>query len=148
MLVTAQLFTGEELLLLTGIAGLLLVAVLAAGRPRAVPRRSARPRPGSGSRPAVTLLLAGYALWVQFFGPLTQHGSSFTPDFFKNDLTGFVTPSRATCCSTRPPAPRPPPGTRAGRRSTSPTWAGRCWRVLAVGPAGLLAAARPSAPPA
>ena len=28
-----------------------------------------------------------------FFGPLHQHGSAFTPDFFKNDLAGFVTPS-------------------------------------------------------
>jgi hypothetical protein len=30
---------------------------------------------------------------VQFFGPLTQHGGAFLPDFYKNDLTGFVTPS-------------------------------------------------------
>ena len=51
VLATAQLFTGEELLLLTGLAGLLLVAVLAAGRPRAVPGRPARPPRASGSRP-------------------------------------------------------------------------------------------------
>jgi hypothetical protein len=38
--------------------------------------------------------VCGYPLWVQFFGPLHQHGSAFTPDFFKNDLTGFVTPSK------------------------------------------------------
>jgi hypothetical protein len=93
LLVTAQLFTGEELLLLTGMAGLLLVAVLAAGRPRAVPGRIRPAAAGLGAAAGVTLLLAGYALWVQFFGPLTQRGSSFTPDFFKNDLTSFVTPS-------------------------------------------------------
>ena len=93
LLVTAQLFTGEELLLLTGIAGALIVAVLALGRPRAVPRRIAPAAIGLGVAAGVTLLLAGYALWVQFFGPLTQRGSSFTPDFYKNDLTGFVTPS-------------------------------------------------------
>jgi hypothetical protein len=91
---TAQLFTGEELLLLTGLTGLLLVAVLAAGRPRAVPGRLRPAAAGFGVAAGVTLLLAGYALWVQFFGPLTQRGSSFTVDFFKNDLTGFVTPSR------------------------------------------------------
>jgi hypothetical protein len=93
LLVTAQLFTGEELLLLTGIAGLLIVAVLALGRPRAVPARLGPAAAGLGVATAVTLLLAGYALWVQFFGPLTQRGSAFLPDFFKNDLTGFVTPS-------------------------------------------------------
>jgi hypothetical protein len=94
LLVTAQLFTGEELLVLTGIAAVLLVAVLALGRPRAVPGRLRPAAAGFGVGAAVTLLLAGYALWVQFFGPLTQSGSSFTPDFFKNDLTGFVTPSQ------------------------------------------------------
>ena len=30
---------------------------------------------------------------MQFFGPLTQSGSAFLPDFFKNDVTSFVTPS-------------------------------------------------------
>ncbi len=94
LLITAQLFTGEELLLLTGIAAVLLIAVLALGRPRAVPGRCRPAAAGFGVAAAVTLLLAGYALWVQFFGPLTQRGSSFTPDFFKNDVTGFVTPSR------------------------------------------------------
>ena len=94
LLITAQLFTGEELLLLTGIAAVLLIAVLALGRPRAVPGRCRPAAAGFGVAAAVTLLLAGYALWVQFFGPLTQRGSSFTPDFFKNDVTGFVTPSK------------------------------------------------------
>jgi hypothetical protein len=93
LLVTAQLFTGEELLLLTGIAGLLIAAVLALGRPRAVPGRLVPAAAGLGAAAAVTLALAGYALWVQFFGPLTQQGSSFLPDFYKNDVTGFVTPS-------------------------------------------------------
>jgi len=93
LLVTAQFFTGEELLLLTAIAVVLLVVVLALGRPRAVPGRCAVVAAGAGVAAAVVLLLAGYALWVQFFGPLTQRGSSFLTDFYKNDLTGFVTPS-------------------------------------------------------
>jgi hypothetical protein len=38
-------------------------------------------------------VVAGYPLWVQFFGPLHQTGSPFTTDFFKNDLSGFVVPS-------------------------------------------------------
>jgi len=93
LLATAQFLTGEELLLLTAIAVVPLVAVLALGRPRAIPGRCAVAAAGFGVAAAVMLLLAGYALWIQFFGPLTQRGSSFTPDFYKNDLTGFVTPS-------------------------------------------------------
>ena len=42
----------------------------------------------------MVIVVCGYPLWVQFFGPLHQHGSAFTPDFFKNDLAGFVIPSR------------------------------------------------------
>jgi len=93
LLVTAQLFTSEELLLLTVIAGLLLIAVLAAGQPRAAVSRAAPVVAGLGVAAGVTLLISGYALWVQFFGPLTQSGSAFLPDFFKNDVTSFVTPS-------------------------------------------------------
>jgi hypothetical protein len=93
LLVTAQIFTGEELLALTGLAGLLLIAVLAVGNPSAVRDRFASVASGFSVAAATTLLLSGYALWVQFHGPLTEHGSPFTPDFFKNDLTGFVTPS-------------------------------------------------------
>ena len=94
LLVTAQLFTGEELLLLTAIAGLILAAAIAAGAPATALRRTRTAAPGLAVAVAVTLALSGYALWAQFFGPLTQRGSAFTPDFFKNDLTGFVTPSR------------------------------------------------------
>jgi hypothetical protein len=94
LLVTAQLFTAEELLLLTGIAGVLLVAVLAAGQPRAAVSRLGPVAAGLGVAAGITLLLCGYALWVQFFGSLAQSGSAFLPDFFKNDITSFVTPSR------------------------------------------------------
>lgn len=94
LLVTAQIFTGEELLLLTALAGLLLLAVLALGRPRATASRWRPAAAGLAVAAVVTLLLAGYPLWVQFFGPLAQHGSAFTPDFFENDLTSFLTPSR------------------------------------------------------
>jgi hypothetical protein len=94
LLVTAQIYTGEELLLITALAGLLLLAVLALGQPRAAVRRWRPAAAGLGVAAGATVLLAGYPLWVQFFGPLTQHGSAFTPDFFENDLTSFLTPSR------------------------------------------------------
>jgi hypothetical protein len=94
VLAAAQLLTGEELLLGTAAGGLLLLAGLAAVRPRAALRRLPAVATGLAAAAGAVLLLAGYPLWVQFFGPLTQRGSAFTADFFKNDLTGFVVPSQ------------------------------------------------------
>jgi hypothetical protein len=93
LLVTAQLFITEETLAVTAMAGLVMVAVLAASRPRAVPGAVRRVAAGLGVAGGVTLVIAGYPLAVQFFGPLRQHGSPFTTDFFKNDLSAFVVPS-------------------------------------------------------
>lgn len=93
LLVTAQLFISEEILFGTGLAAALLLAVLAASRPRTVPRRLTTLTRGVAIAAGVLVVLAGYPLWVQFFGPLQQHGSPFTTDFFKNDLSGFVVPS-------------------------------------------------------
>ena len=93
LLVTAQLFITEEILAVTAIAGFLLVAVLAASRPRAVPAAARRVAAGLAVAAGVTAVIAGYPLWVQFFGPLRQHGSPFMLDYFKNDLSSFVVPS-------------------------------------------------------
>jgi hypothetical protein len=93
LLVTAQLFITEEILAVTAIAGFVLVAVLAASRPRAVPAAAGRMAAGLGTAAGVTAVIAGYPLWVQFSGPLRQHGSPFTLDYFKNDLSSFVVPS-------------------------------------------------------
>jgi hypothetical protein len=94
LLVTAQLFISEELLFGAGVAAVLLLAVLAASRPRAVTGAAVGALAGGvGIAAGVLAVLAGYPLWVQFFGPLYQHGSPFTADFFKNDLSGFVVPS-------------------------------------------------------
>ena len=93
LLVTAQLFITEEILAVTAIAGAVLVAVLAASRPRAVPRAARRAAAGLAVAAGVTAVVAGYPLWVQFFGPLRQHGSPFTLDYFKSDLSSFVVPS-------------------------------------------------------
>jgi hypothetical protein len=93
LLVTAQLFITEEILLITAMAGVIIVAVLAASRPRAVAGQVRTVAGGLGVAACVTAMIAGYPLWVQFFGPLYQHGSPFTTDFFKNDLSSFVVPS-------------------------------------------------------
>jgi hypothetical protein len=93
LLVTAQLFISEEILFGAGLAAALLLAVMATSRPRDVPGRVKTLAGGLGIAAGVLAVLAGYPLWVQFFGPLYQHGSPFTADFFKNDLSGFVVPS-------------------------------------------------------
>jgi hypothetical protein len=93
LLVTAQLFITEEILAVTAIAAFLLAAVLAASRPRAVPAAARRVAAGLAVAAGVTAVIAGYPLWVQFFGPLRQHGSPFLLDYFKNDLSSFVVPS-------------------------------------------------------
>ena len=93
LLVTAQLFITEETLLGTAIAGVVLAAVLVVSRPRAVAARLRTLAAGLGIAACAVGVIAGYPLWVQFFGPLYQHGSPFTPDFFKNDLSTFVVPS-------------------------------------------------------
>jgi hypothetical protein len=93
LLVTVQLFITEEILAVTAIAGVVLVAVLAASRPRAVPGAIRRVAAGLAVAACLTAVVAGYPLWVQFFGPLRQHGSPFMLDYFKSDLSSFVVPS-------------------------------------------------------
>jgi hypothetical protein len=93
LLATAQLLTAEELLFDAGLAAVIMVAVLAVCRPRAVAGRIRDTVTGIATGIGVTAVIAGYPLWVQFFGPIRQRGSPFTPDYFKNDLAGFVQPS-------------------------------------------------------
>jgi hypothetical protein len=101
LLMVAQIFIAEELLFDSGVAAVILVAVLAVGRTRAVAGRIGDLLAGAGTALAVTALIAGYPLWEQFFGPVRQHGSPFTPDHYKNDLAGFVQPSTTMLLHTR-----------------------------------------------
>jgi hypothetical protein len=91
-----QLLTAEELLFNTALAVVVGLAVAAVRRSRYVASRDAVRRVASGAVVALVVfaIFAGYPLWVQFFGPLTQHGSPYLLDFYKNDLAGFVQPSR------------------------------------------------------
>jgi hypothetical protein len=91
----AQIFISEELLFDSGVAVVVLVTMLAAGRPRAVLGRARDILAGLAAAAAVTALIAGYPLWEQFLGPLGQRGSPFHPDYYKNDLAGLVRPSAA-----------------------------------------------------
>jgi hypothetical protein len=92
LLAAAQLLTGEEVLAITGLAGLVLLVVLAASRPQAALDRARGVASGLIAAAAVAVLICGYPLWVQFHGPLTEHGSPWPVDNFASAPGAFVTP--------------------------------------------------------
>ena len=97
----AQLLTGEELLFQTGIVLVVVVVVLGLTRPIAVNLDWARRTAPAGAVAAIAfLVVAAYPLWVQFAGPLTEHGSPFLTQYYVADATGFFTPSARMVLST------------------------------------------------
>ena len=92
LLATAQLFTGEEMLSDVAIGCLLIAAVLGASCRPAVDERLGDTARGLCAAAAVALAGCSYALWTQFHGPLTQHGSPWPIAKFANGLGAFVNP--------------------------------------------------------
>ena len=126
LLLAAQLFISEEIGFDAALAAAVLVIVVAVSRPaRWRPRIQARGRRPAGSRPQVAALLAASPAGSSSSARCPQHGSPFTPDFFKNDLSSFVVPSSLMLFHTAGSAAAGPRATRASCRSTSATWAGR-----------------------
>jgi hypothetical protein len=115
LLMAAQVFISEELLTLTAVAGVLLVVVLAADQPRSVARRARGAALGLATGAGVALVICGYALWVQFHGPLSQHGSPWITSRFTSHPADWVTPAGNLLFHTRASAaaaaagPRPLP---------------------------------------
>ena len=92
LLMAAQVFIGEEELVFTAVAGVAFVAALALGHPRAVRGRAPGAALGVLTAAAVAPLISGYALLVQFRGPLHEH--SVLPARRIRDVLGlFVDPS-------------------------------------------------------
>ncbi|OKI65948.1 hypothetical protein [Micromonospora sp. CB01531] len=96
LLVTAQAFINEEILLFTALAcGVFLLAVVAQQRER----WAAAWRP-LGTGLAVCAVLAGsllaYPLWVQFAGPMAYHGLSDAVRDYGNDIASFFAPGSPT----------------------------------------------------
>jgi hypothetical protein len=104
LLTAAQLFTGEELLADTALTSLVLIAVLAAGYWREVLVKARNAALGLATGLAVVLLIGGYALWVQFHGPLGQHKTPGLPNPITNKAAFFVNPSAALLFHTAPGA--------------------------------------------
>jgi len=91
LLIVVQLFCAEELLVDTVIATAVIVLILALARPRAVRSRLVPAVTGLGCALAVTLVIAGPALWVQFHGPLAEHGSPWDVSRYGYPASSFVT---------------------------------------------------------
>jgi len=90
LLFTLQLFTAEEMLVDVMIAGGVIVLVLMLCRPREVRRRLRSSAAGIGTAVGVTLVLCSRALWVQFIGPLSEHGSPWDVFRYGNPVSSFV----------------------------------------------------------
>jgi hypothetical protein len=91
LLLAAQLFIGEEILVYTVAASVIVTALIAVSRPAMVPGRVRGTAEGLGVTAAVFLLLDGYGLWVQYFGPLTEHSKLLYST--TQDPSWFVTPN-------------------------------------------------------
>jgi hypothetical protein len=91
LLLSAQLFISEEVVAEIAVAALIVVAALAASRPSVLPGRIRATAAGLATAAGVSLLLCGYALWVQFHGPLTEHGSPWDMARYGNLPVDFVT---------------------------------------------------------
>ncbi len=91
LLVSLQLFTAEELLVDTAIVGTVIVLLLVLSRPREAPDRLLPALAGAGTALAVTLVICGRALWVQFHGPLAEHGSPWNVLAYGYPPSAYVT---------------------------------------------------------
>lgn len=95
LLVAAQIFIAEELLVDTALALVILLAVLALSRPAEIAERLPRTVGGAAIALGVTLLLCLHALLVQFRGPLTETGSPWHLGHYWIDPLDFVTAPNA-----------------------------------------------------
>ncbi|GAA1757431.1 hypothetical protein [Luedemannella helvata] len=94
LLITYQVFIGEEVLLLTAFTCGVLVLSYIAMRPR---EAFAVWRPflgGLGVAAGVALVLLAYPLWFQFLGPQRYHGLPFDPERYYADLASYTAYAR------------------------------------------------------
>ncbi|RKR90956.1 hypothetical protein BDK92_5340 [Micromonospora pisi] len=97
LLVTYQIFINEEMLLLTALACLVIVAAYAVQRWSAVRAQTVPFLLSIGVGGALALLLAGYPIWYQFNGPQSYRGlQGGVFHSWGEDLAAFVTYSRDT----------------------------------------------------
>lgn len=107
LLVTLQIFVGEEVLFITAVT----LAVLAFAY--ALLNRPTRPELMTfGAGLALAAVVAGcflaYPLWVQFAGPQSPAGGLFDPSFFSADLASFPAFHSLSVAGTESTAPLAP----------------------------------------
>ena len=93
VLFAAQLLTGEELLAMSAIMGLLAVLIVAALHRNEIRSRLAYVARASGWAAVAFALLAAVPLYVQFFGPQVVHGVLQPHDVYVARLEAFVLPT-------------------------------------------------------
>ena len=101
LLAATQFFIGEELLVDTVLVAVVLVIVVAITNPRTVAGRARGALTGLATAAVVALAICGYALWVQFYGPLAEHGSPWNGNHYRNRAASFVTPGSNMLLHTR-----------------------------------------------
>jgi hypothetical protein len=95
LLVAAQVFIAEEMLVDTGLACILLVGVLFLSRPSRLRARLGGMAAGAGIAAVVALALCAHALLVQFRGPLKETGSPWHVGRYWIDPADFITAPNA-----------------------------------------------------
>jgi len=90
LLVTAQIFLGEEVLFLTVLTMAIFAMAYAVCRARWAREVAGRFMVGIVIAVAVATILLAYPLWVQFSGRLHTSNAPFGPEFFYSDLASFV----------------------------------------------------------
>lgn len=93
VLTVLQIFIGEEWLFIAALLSIAALVWLAVCRPNRVLPVSIRLVQGGGLALVLVLVVAGYPLWVQFYGAQSVTGSPFLFGFFSTDLQGYFLPS-------------------------------------------------------
>lgn len=91
VVVSLQLFSGEEVLFLTAIGCALFVGWYAVLDRAVAAARLPRLLLGLATTTGVALVLVGYALWVQFAGWMSVPNGVFSGTYFSADVASFVT---------------------------------------------------------
>ncbi|WP_249714057.1 hypothetical protein [Rhizomonospora bruguierae] len=93
LLVSAQVFIGEEVLFLTAITLLLVAVGYAAAAPGEALRAAPRFLLGGAIAVLTALALLAYPLWFQFAGPQSVPNAPFSAEYYSADIVSYVTSS-------------------------------------------------------
>ncbi|GAA1975304.1 hypothetical protein [Catenulispora subtropica] len=90
LLITAQVFVGEEVLFLTALGCAFFLVSYAVMRPRQSLADGPAFLKGSAVAVATAAVLLAYPLTFQFIGPMSFKGIPFGPDYFASDLKSYL----------------------------------------------------------